>query len=119
VAVLHEWGLVELAETAELLVSELVTNAIQADRPATVASPYGPQQDLAVISLRLLSDGNCVVIEVGDSNPEPPTSSQAGLDDEGGRGLMLVEALSTRWGWQPATERYGKVVWVELRAHEA
>ena|SRR5579863_4703501 len=112
-AVLHEWGLSALAETAELLVSELVTNAMRAE-PTT--SPHGPKRDLAVISLRLLSDGSRVIIEVGDRNPEPPTLTQAELDAESGRGLMLVEALSTRWGWYPATEWYGKVVWVELRA---
>ena len=69
---------------------------------------------------RLSACGSCRtapawLLRLGDSNPEPPIPTQAELDAESGRGLMLVEALSTGWGWQPATEWHGKVVWMEIK----
>ena len=100
-----------LAESTELLVSELVTNAVK-----TMAG----QDTQAAVRLRLSSDSTRVLIEVWDAEPEPPAPK--GLDDdgtpcpqeEGGRGLFLVAALSTRWDWYLTQEPTGKVVWCEL-----
>jgi anti-sigma regulatory factor (Ser/Thr protein kinase) len=104
-----------LAETAEIVISEVVTNAVAA---STTQDPHAwPRQiGLPAIQLGLMSDGTRVVIEVWDANPNAPIVKQADLADESGRGLMLVEALSQRWGWDALPGWNGKVVWVELRA---
>lgn len=108
--VLWEWGLSESAETAELLLSELVTNAVQAAQ-ATV-------NDLPV-NVRLSADRDRLLIEVWDSNGQPPVprvleNDFPALDAESGRGLFLVETLSERWGWYPTRNPEGKVTWCEL-----
>jgi hypothetical protein len=48
---------------------------------------------------------------VWDENAMPPMPVQPGLADEGGRGLMLVDTLSERWGWDPPPSSRGKIVW--------
>jgi Histidine kinase-like ATPase domain len=99
-AVLLEWGLATLADTAELLVSELITNAVRAS--AALASP--------VVGLWLVSDGRSVVAHVRDGSNAMPERRDADPDSASGRGLLLVEALGKDWGaYRKAT---GKVVWV-------
>ena len=114
-AVLAEWGMHDVAESAELVVSELVTNAVRAS-----AGPDGqPRYDgagMPVVVLRLASDRIRVVIEVWDVIAAAPAAAQAGPDDESGRGLMLVEAQCDRWSWQTVPGWPGKVVWAELKA---
>jgi anti-sigma regulatory factor (Ser/Thr protein kinase) len=106
-----EWGVHGLAETIELLVSELTTNAVQA-----VADLPQP----TFIRFRLVSDRVHVLVEVWDVNPRPPAPKAftddgvPKFDEEGGRGLFLVAALSHRWGWYPARQWGGKVVWCVL-----
>jgi PAS domain S-box-containing protein len=90
------WGLNDLIDTVELLVSELVTNALR----------YGAGD----IGLRLIRAGS-LLCEVRDDGHELPTLRHAELTDENGRGLQLVAALSERWGTQRT--RTGKVVWFE------
>jgi len=108
-----EWGLNGLAESTELLVSELVTNAVK-----TTAG----QEDQAAVCLRLSSDNARVLIEVWDADPQPPAPKDLDEDgmpdpqEEGGRGLFLVAALSTRWDRYLTQEPTGKVVWCELDA---
>jgi len=110
---LWEWGLDRLKEPTELLISEIVTNAVQA------MAGYDGQ---AAVHLRLLGDHARVRIEVWDVDPRPPAPKDfevygvPDLEAEGGRGLFLVAALSTRWGWMPTYEPAGKVVWCELDA---
>jgi anti-sigma regulatory factor (Ser/Thr protein kinase) len=107
--VAREWGLAELASTAELLASELVTNAIQAAERLRVRA------DLAVVPvvrLWLLSDQLSLVIRVWDGNEEMPVRKDAGVDAESGRGLMLVESLAKEWGAYRKGD--GKVVWVMI-----
>lgn len=108
--VLWEWGLSESAETAELLLSELVTNAVQAAR-ATV-------HEMSV-NVRLSANRDRLLIEVWDGNVRPPVprvleNDFPALDAENGRGLFLVEILSERWGWYPTRNPEGKVTWCEL-----
>jgi len=110
-AVLREWGLADVAETAELVVSELVTNAVQAS-----IGPALPRIGIPVVHLRLLADRRRVVVEVWDGNPQPPVGKQVAPDEEHGRGLMLVEALCERWGSEAVPGRGGKVVWAELQS---
>jgi anti-sigma regulatory factor (Ser/Thr protein kinase) len=103
-------------ETCELLVSELVTNAVRAyGMPEEPASYTERHERLRRIKLRLILKSDSVVIEVWDGNPRPPVLKEQQLDDaEGGRGLLLVEQLSMRWGvYFPKAG--GKVVWCEVR----
>jgi anti-sigma regulatory factor (Ser/Thr protein kinase) len=104
VHILHEWGLRGLAGDAAMVVSELVTNAVD----ASAVLPERPP-----VALRLLLNERAVLIEVWDQSPEDPKPRQAGADDECGRGLAVVEALSTRWGFERSGYRR-KVVWAEL-----
>ena len=103
-------GLITLADTAELLAAELVTNAVRHTK--------GP------VALRVRwSDG---VLRVGawDADPEPPVFPgelqvpAEGDEEDGGRGLALVRACSDLWGWQPLSRfgNRGKFVWCELAA---
>ncbi|MGW3327464.1 SpoIIE family protein phosphatase [Streptomyces virginiae] len=96
-AKLPAWGLEGLLDTTELLVSELVTNALR----------YGEGE----IRLRLLLD-RTLVCEVWDANLVQPRRRRARDTDEGGRGLQLVGLLSAGWGTR-RTHR-GKTVWFEL-----
>jgi anti-sigma regulatory factor (Ser/Thr protein kinase) len=104
VHVLHEWGLRGLAEDAALIASELITNAID----ASVVLPERPP-----IALRLLADEKSLLIEAWDQSPLDLEPGQADADDECGRGLTVVAALSERWGWERTGHRR-KVVWAEL-----
>ncbi|MGW6392737.1 SpoIIE family protein phosphatase [Streptomyces sp. NPDC055103] len=94
---LARWDLEELTDSVELLISEVVTNAVRyAERPVT---------------LRLLKT-DVLRCEVGDDSPQLPRQRRARDTDEGGRGLFLVNRLARRWG---ATRLSGgKVVWFEL-----
>ncbi|MFE6690032.1 SpoIIE family protein phosphatase [Streptomyces sp. NPDC057743] len=94
---LARWGLDDLSDQLELLVSEVVTNAVRyAERPVT---------------LRLLRT-DVLRCEVGDDVPQLPRLRNARPSDEGGRGLYLVNRMARRWG---ATRlSMGKVVWFEL-----
>ncbi|MFJ5676635.1 SpoIIE family protein phosphatase [Streptomyces sp. NPDC093097] len=94
---LTDWGLAALVDTTELLVSELVTNALR----------HGHGE----IRLRLLLD-RTLVCEVWDADLAQPRRRRARDTDEGGRGLQLVGLLSERWGSR-RTPR-GKTVWFEL-----
>jgi anti-sigma regulatory factor (Ser/Thr protein kinase) len=99
--VLHGWGLAALADTAELLVSELVTNAIRASQ----------QAGLAGIRLLLMPAGAGVRIQVWDGSPGQPARQQdQPADAESGRGLVLVELLSRASGSYRAAGG-GKIVW--------
>ena len=108
---LWEWGLDWLAPDAELLVAELVTNAVK----ATAA------RDGEAVRLRMSSDAARVLIEVWDADPRPPAPKDRDNDGrpdpqgQAGRGLFLVAALSARWDWYLTHEPAGKVVWCEMQ----
>ena len=110
--VLAKWGLKAQAETAELLVSELVTNAVRAS-----AGLPQRQHRLPAVHLWLSADHELVLIQVWDADERMPVPHRPDPDAEHGRGLFLVEALSEDWGtYRPA--RYpGKIVWVRCRAN--
>jgi anti-sigma regulatory factor (Ser/Thr protein kinase) len=94
---LRQWGLAELIPTAELVVSELVTNAVR----------YAQSR----ISLRLVLEG-ALFCEVLDDSAALPRLRQAADDDERGRGLQVVSQIAQRWGTRRTGT--GKVVWCEL-----
>lgn len=106
--VLWEWGLSRLRERTELVVSELVTNAVHTSRQQQPGHP--------VVRLWVLSDQMRVRILVWDGSPTRPIPIDADEEAESGRGLLLVESISDRWNWyQPAGHR-GKFVWAEISA---
>ncbi|MFJ8029490.1 SpoIIE family protein phosphatase [Streptomyces sp. NPDC096032] len=98
---LLEWGLEETAFATELIVSELVTNAIRYGSP-----PAG---------VRLLR-GRCLICEVYDGSGTSPRMRRAATTDEGGRGLFLVAQFAQRWGTRYTP--HGKVIWTEQLLHD-
>ncbi len=112
--ILDEWKMAGLVGVAELIVSELVTNSVQAAADEHGKPRYG-EAGLPVVHLRLASDHLRVLAEVWDSVPRVSATRRPRPDEEGGRGLALVEALSDRWGWTAVPGWAGKVVWAELR----
>jgi anti-sigma regulatory factor (Ser/Thr protein kinase) len=110
-ATLAEWDLGELADTAELIASEMTANAVNASAPAQAAG------NVLVIRLRLLTDGSVLTIECWDQAPGVPVLCAASGLAETGRGLTIVDSLSEAWGWQPAIGQVGKCVWAEIPVH--
>ncbi len=127
----------EVVETAVLVVSELVANAVNATadgldereqrlydhRPT--ALPYGRVAALGVVGLRVSCDYRRVLVEVWDGGPGIPVLGDPADDAVSGRGLMLVDALCGHWGWYPVRNEgpgrprsRGKVVWGTLCAGE-
>jgi anti-sigma regulatory factor (Ser/Thr protein kinase) len=104
----------DLADTAEIVVSELVTNAVKATgttRHLSALAVLTTRLSLISVSLRLTSTS--LFIEVWDRDHRPPRLGQPAADQEGGRGLLLVAGLSKQWGYCP-TDQGGQVVWCEL-----
>lgn len=91
-------GYPETTPAAELLVTELVTNAVLHARTTVevTVEPRGPM----------------VRVGVADSSPRPPRRRKHSVDSGTGRGLVLVERMSDSWGVEPRSG--GKVVWFEL-----
>jgi hypothetical protein len=89
----------EMAETAELLVSELVTNAVRfvGDPMRTLQHSERANASLISLSMRHFREG--LLIEVYDTDINPPVRYHAGEYAETGRGLMLVEALTKEWSY--------------------
>lgn len=163
-AMLALWRMDGLADTAELVVSELVTNAVKAGRDVGAAAggdvladakadhatghtpprharchqthpthqphpthpthqshqghqgrPGSRRRRCHRIGLDVYRSGALVVVEVWDPSRTPPTLKNASLDEEGGRGLMLVDVLAEKWGYRWPVPG-GKVVWCALAA---
>jgi anti-sigma regulatory factor (Ser/Thr protein kinase) len=102
------------AETAELLVSELVTNAVRFSGDPARTLRYSERANASLISLSLRHFREGLLIEVYDTDSNPPIRSDPDVCAENGRGLMLVDALSKEWSYffPPCG---GKVVY--LRGH--
>jgi hypothetical protein len=142
-AALERWGLAPLAADAEMVVSELATNAVRASGPAgtdgregtegtegtyaaheaqdaddvrrgdSAGSRWDEAGNVAAMQVRLLLFEASIVIEVWDGDPAAPRPHNVTGEQERGRGLVIVAGLSTRWGWFPVP-RDRKVVWAEL-----
>jgi len=118
IAALTAWQVSpETIKVAELLVSELATNAIKVSCPELTRLPYSSLDGVVRICLTLRLLPGRVVIEVFDNDPRPPVKADADTDAENGRGLMLVDALSKEWGYYfpPAG---GKTVFCVIDAAE-
>jgi len=98
---LEEWGLDQIVFTAELILSELITNAVR----------YGAEP----ITVRLLRD-RTLIYEVSDGSSTSPRLRRAADTDEGGRGLFLVAQFTERWGTRYTPT--GKVIWAEQPLHD-
>jgi anti-sigma regulatory factor (Ser/Thr protein kinase) len=103
---LWEWGLTSLSESVELLVSELMTNATKASRSVERIEP---------VRLWLLADKASVLLLIWDASTQAPVRMDINGDAENGRGLLLVESISSSWGWYFPQETGGKVVWALAR----
>ncbi|MGN9837285.1 ATP-binding protein [Nonomuraea sp. H19] len=97
---LTAWGFGDQVEVAELLVSELVGNAVE--------------HGCGRVRLSFVAEDGLLRCEVEDEDPELPRMGWAEVDDEGGRGLFLVDVLSCCWGGVRTSR--GKAVWFELPA---
>lgn len=95
------WGIAHLQETAVLLVSELVTNAVKHTRTGT-----------HTMVLRLEAAQSTLRIEVEDADPRLPRPRRPGGLDETGFGFVLIKALARKWGVRDTAA--GKAVWAEL-----
>lgn len=95
--VVRGWGLA--SDDVGLVVSELAANAVLHARSSFDVSLY--------------HEGRRVVVEIADSNPRPPAMATFPPSGPSGRGLVIVDRLSTAWGVVPLTSR-GKVVWAEV-----
>jgi anti-sigma regulatory factor (Ser/Thr protein kinase) len=102
---LREWGLGTLADDAEAIVGEFVANAVSHAARAAL-----PGQPLGLRLLRRTGEVMCAVLDPCDSAPVLRVPDR---NEEAGRGLQMVDALSDVWGWSPVTGR-GKAVWAIL-----
>jgi anti-sigma regulatory factor (Ser/Thr protein kinase) len=115
--ILCEWRVGALTDTVELLVSEIITNAVRAsanigNRPTGTGQAEASQSPRAPwIRFWLTSDRHSVLIQVWDGNRHHPIPQNAGPDAEAGRGLLLVETLSAEWGCYEPGGQGGKIVW--------
>ncbi|HEY3479963.1 MAG TPA: ATP-binding protein, partial [Streptomyces sp.] len=94
---LRDWGLAEMAETAQQLVGEVVTNAVR-------------HAHTRAVGLRLVR-ADALLCEVSDDDHAVPVLLSAGPDDEGGRGMRIVSRLAREWGTSRSS--HGKTVWFE------
>ena len=98
----HELG--DYAADAEIITSELVTNAIQ--------HVCGDGTETIGVTLVRVRNPEAVTVVVSDSSPEGPAMRETPGGSERGRGLRIVEALSAHWGWYP--EEGGKAIFAIL-----
>jgi anti-sigma regulatory factor (Ser/Thr protein kinase) len=102
------WGIpADVAGDALMVCSELVTNALRA------TWGMGGAEDRWPVVMRLLANGERLVIEAWDSHPGTPVLGPVEDQAEGGRGLAIVDALANRWGWRRLSAHV-KAVWAEL-----
>ena len=105
---LTDWRRAALSPDVSVVVSELVTNSVAASAELQLAA--------VPVLVWLGSDRHRLLLAVADASPWPPVRLSLEPDAEGGRGLALVETLSSRWGWHlTSTTGLRKVVWAEWR----
>jgi len=122
--VLGGWGMAgrgDLVDVSTLVVSELSTNVVDRATRADGSPAYLADGRIAVLWLRLVSDGTVLRVEVWDNLPLSagfPVLRSPGAAEEHGRGLEVVRQLSRRWGWQPVPGKRAKCTWAVLDASQ-
>lgn len=112
--ILSGWGLVDaVAEDARLIVSELLSNAVQ----HAGKNPSAPAEGVRCGLLLWLTDRG-LTVSVYDDDTRPPVRRSTSTDAERGRGLLLVESLSEAWGYTRSWPTPGKLVWARLPVPE-
>ncbi|MEU6014492.1 ATP-binding protein [Streptomyces sp. NPDC047515] len=104
---LTAWDLLDVADAAELALTELIANVVR----------HVPGRRCQTLIFLLPAGG--VRVEVADGCPELPRVALGDVLDEGGRGLVLVDAVTDRWGAEPRRDGGGKTVWFECLATKA
>ncbi|MEW2177211.1 ATP-binding protein [Streptomyces sp. NPDC005406] len=99
------WGMTEVTDAAELALTELIANVVR----------HVPGRRCQAFLFRL-PRGEGVRVEVADGCPELPVVVEGDVSDEGGRGLLLVEAVTDKWGVEVRRDGGGKAVWFECLA---
>ena len=113
--VLWEWDLGALAHTAALVVSELVSNAVQAHAGITDSRFAGTRAPgTPPVRVWLSADEYRLVIQVWDGSDQPPVPQPVEPEADSGRGLLLVGSLSAEWGCYAPENCSGKVVWAVI-----
>ncbi|MET9923934.1 MULTISPECIES: ATP-binding protein [unclassified Streptomyces] len=111
---LSKWQAALIEDDVLLVASELVTNAITVTGVLPKPPAWDELERIGLVHVRLVGLPDSVVVEVWDVSDEPPRLQRVGDDSEGGRGLVLVQELATRWGSYRTTG--GKAVWAQLAA---
>lgn len=114
---LTDWQRVEAIDTAVLITSELVTNAVQATGNTDQRPNYPALRRVPLLRVRLSLRGEALVVAVWDTSPELPVLEQPSEETTRGRGMLIVDALCERWGAY-ASKAGGKVVWAQTAATE-
>jgi len=112
-ATLVRWGLESLADDAEVIVAELVANAVCHTEVGAAVEDRNPHRGDTRIGLRLFRRAGEVMCAVLDPSDAAPVLRAPNFETEYGRGLQLVDALCDVWGWSPVVGR-GKAVWAIL-----
>jgi hypothetical protein len=115
---LSNWGLDDLTDTTELVVSELSANVVRASANPDGSPRYDAEGKLPLLWIRLLSDRVRLLIEVWDTVPPTlgaPVPRHPEPDEESGRGLEIIETLAVDWGWETVLGWAGKKVWAILK----
>jgi hypothetical protein len=118
---LDRWGAADCAEDVAAVMSEFLTNALRHALAPAATSPdpamAGPSKagTASALRLALLHPGPYVLCAVADPSDALPVPREPDSLAESGRGLQVVASLSHRWGYCPAPDRSGKVVWATIR----
>jgi len=106
---MQKWGVNDRADDIVAVVTELLTNALRHALPQAEATASPPSS--WPIKVGLLHPGSHVVCAIADPSTQMPELREPDWQDESGRGLLVVSALSDHWGTCTAPDEQGKVVW--------
>jgi anti-sigma regulatory factor (Ser/Thr protein kinase) len=113
--VVSRWGVhPSRTETLRLLASELAGNAVRHPNDEKQLGSDAERHVAQTFEVTLEMVADVVRLSVWDRDPRPPVVKHVGVEATAGRGVFIVAAISQRWGWYPAHESPGKVVWAEV-----
>lgn len=111
-----KWGLTALSDSVEVIVSEMVTNSVRAatSHYRGAGSDTDSTNNPPPVQLWLFSSKHEILIQVWDTDDRQPARRPSEPTSENGRGLLIVESLSTSWGTSRAVGTPGKLVWARV-----